>query len=508
MARIPKFQQRKLASEIVGTPGVDTSAQTNFRNAAAAVQLVADKFGRIAVKRQVAVDKASANDTLIDFQIALQKAAQQQATQFAGSTTTPAERVELLKTKSDQLFNSFEDSLATPEAKALFAAGAQTTIRRRLLDEGKIASDNQVLVANDRMVTAQNKIAGSLYEFAKDVTGSYQGKKDELLFTTQEGSLPNIEVSRSILGDKQSDDFAKKSLEGNFRAVLAGMLEIAPEEAIQLLEDPDFSEVLTQKEHDAKLREAKKRAIDFTKLVQIQEQHNLLTERSELLGKLRDKTLTLGEVEQIGDTVTQEAFRKALLEYNPLTPEKLAERASTLQLKWEALVKRDRDDRLTTELKDNIGIDDIVRMQVDYINALRDGVITKDRLIKAGQRYPDMFRQALDNQNPGLFRWVMIGIGAFEGPATLIAGSKGKEADQNRAELTDAYLDKIDGFTDLDFDDVEKTQAVIKEVIMQFQFDRNSNRARYIVGDEVATPSGVFKISGFDDDGEPMGDFI
>ena len=302
MGRIPKFQQRKLASEIVGTPGVDTSGQTNFVNAAAAVQSIADKFGALAIKRQEAVDKASANDTLIDFQISLQRAAQEQATEFSGSTETPAFRVELLKGKSDELFKLGEESLATPEAKALFTAGAQATIRRRLLDEGKIASDNQVLVANDRMVTAQNKIAGSIYEFAKDPIRSYQDKKQELLFITQEGSLPNIAVSRSILGDKESDEFAKKSLEGNFRATLAGMLENAPEQAIELLEDPDFSEILTQKDHDAKLKEANTRSRDFTKLVTIQEKHTLLRDRSALLEKLRDKTLTLGEVEQIGDT--------------------------------------------------------------------------------------------------------------------------------------------------------------------------------------------------------------
>jgi len=525
MSRIPKFQQRKLASELVGTPGVDTSGETNFRNAAAAVQSIADTFGALAVKRQTAVDKASANDTLIDFQIALQRAGQEQATEFAGSTITPTERVEILKKKSDDLFRAAEESLATPEAKALFTAGAQTTIRRRLLDEGKIASDNQVLVANDRMVTGQNKVAGSLYEFSKDPIRSYQDKKDELLFATQEGSLPNIEISRDILGDKEADDFAKKSLEGNYRAVLAGMLEIAPDQAIELLEDPDFSQILTVEERAKELKTAETRATDFTKLTDKREKIAIFQDRAELTRRLRDGTLTLGEVEQISDDRARRAFRGALLEFNPLTPSQITRMSTAIQVRWERLFEQNKDGTFSDILKDDTTIAEVLKVQELYMDGFANGVVTKDRLIKASAAIPDIIAQALDNKKSfklsafiqGLNRFAQVGFAfsGFEGvPGSLAgvgfggpaaAGASITESDEIRSQLTDNYLDKFEG---IDFEDQEAVTRVIDGVVLEYQRARNANRRDRKKGDPISVNGRAAVITFIHDDGEPDIEFV
>lgn len=524
MARIPKFQQRKLASELVSTPGVDVSDQINFRSAAAAVQSVADKFGALAIKRQTAVDKASANDTLIDFQIALQKAAQEQATEFAGSTMTPTDRVEILKKKSDELFNSFQESLASPEAKALFETGAQSTIKRRLLDEGKISSDNQVLVANDRMVTAQNKITGSLYEFSRIAGRSYTDKKDELLFTTQEGSLPNIEVSRSILGDKQSDDFARKSLEGNFRAVLAGMLEIAPDQAIELLEDSDFANVLTVEERAAELKTAEKRATDFTKLTDKREKIAIFQERAELTRRLRDGTLTLGEVEQISDDRARKVFRGALLEFNPLDASDISRMSTQIQIRWERLFEQNKDGTFSDVLKADTTIEEILKVQELYEDGFRNGVVTKDRLIRAAAAVPDIIAQALDNKKSfklsafiqGINRFAQVGF-AFSGfdgvPGNIAgvgfggvgAGVSITESDQIRNQLTDNYLDRFEG---IDYEDQEAVSRVIDGVVLEYHKIRNSNRRDHKSGDPISVNGRAAKITFIHDDGEPDIEFL
>ncbi len=518
MARIPKFQQRKLASEIVGTPGVDTSGQTAFTSAAAAVQSIADTFGALAVKRQGAVDKASANDTLIDFQIALQKAAQEQAIEFAGSTETPAIRVEILKGKSDELFRVAEESLATPEAKALFAAGAQTTIRRRLLDEGKIASDNQVLVAYDRMSTAQSKIANSLYEFSKVAGRSYQDKKDELLFTTQEGSLPNIEVSRSILGDKEADDFVKKSLEGNFRGVLVGMLEIAPEQAVELLKDPDFAEVLTGEEKATELKTAEARVFDFNNLMNKRRNIAIYEERRELTNRLRDGTLTLGEVEQISDDTARRIFREALLKYNPISEQQLLTMRAELQIKYEVLFTKEGkevDGKIFDVLKPETTIEDVLEIQQLYMTAASNGIITREKLAKEGGDALNLISDLLDNKTSREASAFVEALNRFGPIARAIGPAAGAIAAVGAVlkdihGVTDAWRVKnemtgkfFERFKQIDLEDGEARSRLIETIIAETQKERNANRRDYKAKDPISVNGRAAIITFIHDDGEP-----
>lgn len=509
MARISKFQQRQLASSIVGTPGVDTSESRAFASIAGAAGQAANVFGGILVKRQEAADKASASDTLTDFEIAYQQAAQEQATEFAGTTMGPLERVELLKQKADALFQEFEGSLSTPNAKAIFTQNAQVSIRRRLAQEGKIASDNQVLVARDRMVTSQNKIAGSIYNFVKTPGLTYEDKKAELLAISVNGTQRNIDISKDILGGQEAKEFQKSALEMNFRAAIAGLLETAPEQAIVLLKDSAFKDILNVKERAALRKTAETRVKDFTVLLQRQEKQAIFAGRQDLYDKLQKGTLNLGEVEQIGDTKAQQVFRDALLKFKPLNPDQLAARSAELQIRWENLFKRERDGTLKNELKNKVTIDDIIEVQAAYMDALRDGVITKDRLIKAGGRIPALLQEAIDNKSSKPFNALIAALNAFSPVALMLAnaivGKDNQESNENRAELTDLFLDRFDK---LDFEDSEAVTKAIKATITEFQYVKNRNRARYEVGDEVMMPTGLFKISGFDDDGEPVGDFV
>ena len=67
MGSIPRYQREKLASSVVGTPGVDTSGQQIGQDAAQALGQVSNTLYKVASERQAIVNEAEATRKFIDY---------------------------------------------------------------------------------------------------------------------------------------------------------------------------------------------------------------------------------------------------------------------------------------------------------------------------------------------------------------------------------------------------------------------------------------------------------
>lgn len=116
MGVIPEFQRQRLASSVVGTAGVDTSGAKIGESIAGAAESIQKPVMNLAVQRQESKDAALANNTLIGFDMALNKAYSEHQSEYQSFQGDKMDRVKAFQTKSEELFKSTLD--ATPSAAA------------------------------------------------------------------------------------------------------------------------------------------------------------------------------------------------------------------------------------------------------------------------------------------------------------------------------------------------------------------------------------------------------
>jgi hypothetical protein len=512
MPRIPQFEQRKLASSLVGTPGVDRSGEQTFNAISQASGSVANTFGEMAIKRQKAADQASADQAVTDYEIALQRAHQEHAVKYSNSAEDPKNRTNLFSDTAKELRTQFEDTLSSDQAKALFRSASVEPTRSRLLQEGKLASETQVLVTTRTLTDNLNKTALNTYENAKIPGMDYESRVQSLRSAINISAQRHITAGRGILSESELKKTAEKSVVQNFEATYNAMLETDPEQAVQLLEDPELQFVygfMDEGEKAKKIKEAEDAVIDFSKVVQRQEQLALFTEKKALIDKLRQGDLSLGEIEQVSDEKTRETLRQAKLKYDPLTAEEVDAISARLQVNFDALFEKKSNGEIDyAKLRKEVSLPDILKVQSDHLDAFKNGILTKEKLITQASIIPAVLLEAVENKRQNRFWAVVDSIKrfnqvalAFTGGTVFNAAGEAVTAERKiRAELMDEYLEKFDK---IDFEDPLAVAKAREDVVALYQQRRNENRRNLEVGDTIQTAAGPRKINFFHDDGEP-----
>ena len=236
MARIPKFQQRRLASSVVGTPGVDQSQQRAFASVSQAAGSAANVFGQLAAKRQKAKDDAIVNKELIILDIAqetLLREHQKENVDFEGD---PQDRIQAFQNKSRKLFQQSIDGIASRNARQRFSLLGEQVIGGKLSREAKEADENQGIIAFNNTVDSVNQLALEAAELGLDTRLSLEEKRARMLTLVQLANM-TVRDSKNVLSPENFIRLKESAPEAILRGAISTLVKNNPQELLVLLND-------------------------------------------------------------------------------------------------------------------------------------------------------------------------------------------------------------------------------------------------------------------------------
>lgn len=378
MARIAKFQQRKLASSLVGTPGVDTSGQQVFNALARTAGTATTVFGQLLTKRQRVKDDALTNKAIIDLDLAQEELLRDHQREFAEFRDDPRERVKIFQDKSRKLFREATDRIPSRNAKQNFSLLGERVLGAKLSREAKEASANQGILAFNDTVDSVNQLALEAAQLGLDVTLSLAEKRNRLLTLVQLGGS-TVAIAKDILSPENHRKLQEDTPEAILRGAIATLTTNNPQELLFLLKDENVQKQFTAEEIAKFTNDAVRNLKTGEERRDLDTLFNSFTEGTELLDRFKRKDPTLlAELENAEPSAFIEAFKEYVIN-RPVDPVVSAARqAGLLTALTELGIKKKKNKKKTMKAS----LDDAMDFIVDATKAAQDGEITEGQFNK------------------------------------------------------------------------------------------------------------------------------
>ena len=362
MARIPKFQQKRLASSVVGTPGVDRSQEQAFGAVSQAAGSAANVFGQLAAKRQKAKDDTLVNKAIIDLDIqqeGLLREHQRENSDFAGE---PEVRVQAFQDKSRKLFRKAVDGIPSRNARQRFSILGEQIVGAKLSREAKEADEI-------------NQLALEAAQLGLDIGLSLEEKRNRLLTMVQ---LANTTVtdSKNVLSPENHTRLKESAPEAILRGAISTLVKNNPQELLVLLNDDNVKKQFTPEE----LAGFKENAIKNLRIAEdrreLDQLFSAFDEGTEFLDKFKQNDPTiLAQLQNSEGSPFLRAFSEYLIN-EPVDPIALAVReAGLLDRKADLDIKKKKKKSKKKTMK--ASLEDGMDFLVDATKAAQDGEITK-----------------------------------------------------------------------------------------------------------------------------------
>lgn len=378
MARIPKFEQERLASSLVGTPGVDTSEQQTFNSISNTFGNIAEGFGQMAVKRQEAKDKALANKTNIGLDLQLEEDLRAHQTQNAEFRGDPMERIRAFEQIGRKRVADVVNGVPSRGARDIVALEADKIFASKIAREADEANKNQGILAFNDTVDSANTLALSASNLGLDTSLSLDQKAGRLMKLMQQGQKV-VADSAAVLSAEQKRKLETDVPQMILRGAISTLTTNNPEELLVMLKSDEVRkqfqpEELAKFEKDAK-----------TNLEKAQENRELdavitsLTGATTLIDRLKQNDPTLlTQVENMEPSEFTEAFKEYFIN-KPVDPVSKAVSKYELLTDLEALeVKNEKDKKPTMKGS----ADEAMAFMVKATKMAQDGAIEQSDYTK------------------------------------------------------------------------------------------------------------------------------
>lgn len=502
---IPEFQRRRLASSVVGTPGIDTSGAQAAGAIAQSAGQVANTFQTIAVQRQDAMDKAVAFDKSLTYESETARLSLEHQKEYATWDGDPVERAEVFREKTKVLRDSMAASMPSDKARAEFLQSSGSTMNSAFKSELSLASKNQVAIGAERTVQANNKISDTAYGLFSNSDVAMSAKLGTLNHL-ERLRKENVNNSIALLGVEEAAKLDKSSKEGLTTAAVTGLMESNPMEAVKFLKEKGVAEAMGAKAHADWTDKAQKAAMDFKDILKERQFKQVMVTNAGDIEKFSNGQHNLASIQAIQDETTKKFLTNAYLDAHQLSAGEIFDVQADFVSQVESIFVKDKKGKLTNELRKDVGFKDLVKLQQ---LAMSNYKITqsKSALLKLSTKMPTMIADSLENGQPNpLLRAYMNAQSAFEIVGKAIAARRNPvdmahEVYGEKAEMADEFFNKLEN---VNVEDPVAVQNAIKSTIEAHQSKKNPNRARYLIGEQVSTPKGTGEVVGYLDDGEPM----
>lgn len=373
MAVIPEFERRRLASSVVGTPGVDESGQQAANAVARSANQVASVFGDIAVQRQQAKDAAYYNKTAIDADIAAADITQKHQEEYAQFRGDKMERVNALRTKLDALFKTQAENITSRGARDLFDKHAPSIMKSYLDNEIKTADLNQGVLAYGDTVASANTLAHRAAQIGQDQTTDFYGKQLQIESLIKRGNA-TYEASANVLSPEERAKLKTGIPEMISKGFLLASMDRNPEHVVEMLDSGKFDKYLSAEEK-TKLKKDARAAVP--KVQETREIDTLLdnikTHQDSWDGYLAKDPATLGKLEQSNDEYSK-ALKDLWVKGDP-DPVTQANTVMKLQAKFDSMtVGKGSNKQINKKTK----LEDLQSFMTEVVDARKNGYISTD----------------------------------------------------------------------------------------------------------------------------------
>lgn len=235
MGNISRFQQKKLASSAVGTPGVDASGQEVGASLSQSFGQVANTLFQVAQQRQQIVNETEAANAFSDYETEhLQNNAALKET-FAND---PRKAVADMQNNAATLARDISHTLNNPASRNMFQQLVNSRIRK---SSGEL--NNWALTQES--VNTINNYKSSFSSFS--MQGSNAPDLSALENTIADITVQSDRLGNAVMGSK-SPEFTQETIKETLTGFLLNQTVEDPQAAEEMLSDPLFSKHLTGEE--------------------------------------------------------------------------------------------------------------------------------------------------------------------------------------------------------------------------------------------------------------------
>ncbi len=256
MPAIPVYQQQRLASSAVGTPGVDPSAGKAVASAALFAEKVGKAFMGVAETRSEALATADANKRMIDFEIKTGDIREATKVEFKDN---PKKGEVEFQNRAMELFNTTMSSSDNARANRMFSTAGRAYVGEQRIEYATFRRNQEVVLAKDNLVDANNLLALEANKVGR-VDSSPAGLQKT--FDLMDRSQSITGASEVVLGVDEARNLSRMGPESIARGYLEGLMDQNPEFALKVLDNPDMIAVFDEADDVLTLRDDALKKVD------------------------------------------------------------------------------------------------------------------------------------------------------------------------------------------------------------------------------------------------------
>lgn len=240
MVAIPQITRDKLASSLVGTPGVDTSGEKIGNSLAEAGAQIGQAVGQFAVERQSNLDQAESNKLMVDYKQSIINLAEGVRRQYQND---PDKGIETFQEGVKNLLPGVQQQASNQRVSLMIGKGDPMFEGRIMAEQANWAytqkTQNNYKDATNQTITLGQQ-AGQI---GSDINMTVQEKWNK--FTQLHDPLGNVINSmKGVQSDETVEKFSRAAQADMATGLVHGMMDTAPWDAKTVLQHPDMKAVL------------------------------------------------------------------------------------------------------------------------------------------------------------------------------------------------------------------------------------------------------------------------
>lgn len=484
MAKIPEYGRRPSESAAVGTPGVDLSGA----KIAEAVGGVAETALKARLEKHKLIDTAEGTKRLIDFDTRSLETTNAVLEEGSAKRWSEEQIRDEARRRLSKDAESLGNGLRSPEVKSQLNLKAYEKVSKRSLEAYQSALKISSARAKTDVLSSANKLANNLSSVFADPNLSLEEKMQQLNETIQLAQQV-ADASKLIYNQKEHANLRQSLPKMLSKASLLGSIDSKPDEAEILLKSGEFDYAFDTEEKKQWMERIKERKLSFQKIAQENATLASIQKNGELFQRFEKGELSLAEIENLDDDVTQNLLRDAYLKIHPATksPERSLRYRSEFLQKREAFWDFDKNGN-AIGLKKDFELEDVVSFQRDALKAYKNGALTKSELLNYGTEYVAMIADAARNEDkssPIVKAWI----------SARNAITKSRLSSSETEERISRFMQRLANGR-IDINDPKQVIEGIRET--------NPNYSKYDLGKTIHLKGVDYTVTGYDDDGEPI----
>lgn len=498
MGRIPQYQRSRLASELVGTPGVDPSAGQVASDVAKVSSNVAGQFFDQAIERQRAIDSVEQANLYSEAVVA----SQQKFDEYQKANQAyPTGKTDILKEQLDSVYKGIAERASNDRVKSSFLTQASSIRSNTLIKENSWARQQENLNTESRIISSNNALAtqanvlgmsgGSL----KDILQAHS----ELISTAQQ----NINTARAAGFDMSK--YGIKSLQSINGGLISGLIQDRPELAVSLLNDPNafyqktengIVDLLGVEERKQYKDAARKRFEGALATADYQAKVNAALAHGDVYSKIVRNEATLADINVLeSDSSTEQekkntnALRNIYLERKPFDVKTDSSKYLQFKLKYDKIqADIKKDNRITNPVEEIIGFDrEITEAVANRFITQEEGRNLRDMMIT-----PVYEKAKNDAKGGGFFGWGQspwqAGYQTLDTHLDKDKSLRGKDKEQRKYQVLNKFVSEFNKLSN-------KTEIAARELAQRIIESDNIDR-HPVLGTLPATPNSIMTRSG------------